>query len=85
MSTPVKEESVPIPTEHAPTSTIPKDSLYSLARNAANLLGSKGLDAGVTEGFIGFGCIVALVCAGGVGTALLSERRVTVSWQSTWM
>ena len=85
MSTPVKEESVPIPTEHVPTSTIPKDSLYSLARNAANLLGSKGLDAGVTEGFTGFGCVVVLVCTGGVGTALLSERRATVSWQSAWM
>ena len=85
MSTPVKEESVPIPTEHVPTSTIPNDSLYSLARNAANLFGSKGVDDGVTEGFTGFGWIVALVCAGGAGTALLSERRATVSWQSAWM
>ena len=79
MSTPVKEESVPIPTEHVPTSTIPRASLYSWAKNAANLLGSKGLDVGAAVGFTGFGCIVALVCAGGVGTALLSERRATVS------
>ena len=74
---------MPTPTEQIPTSTIPRDSLYSLAKNAASRLGSKGLDVRTTVGFTVRGYIVAFVCAGGAGTALLSERRAIASWQST--
>ena len=49
--------------------------------NAANLLASKDFGVWATVGFAGLGCIVAFVCAGAVGTALLSERRAIASWQ----
>ena len=82
-SKPVKEASVPTPTEEAPTSTIPSDSLYSLATKAAIRFMSKGFGVVAAKGFVARGWTVGFVCAGGFEIGLLSERRTTISWQST--
>ena len=65
-----------------PTSTIHSDSLYSLATQAAIRFGSKGFGVVTAEGFSARGITVEFACAGGVGIALLSERRATISLQS---
>ena len=68
-----------------PTSTIHKDSACSCAIKAAIFVESKGLGVDVVEGFEVRGWTVVIGDGTGVEVALLSERRVTISWQSACM
>ena len=62
---------VPIEGLHVPTSTIARDSLYSLGTQGATMPGSKGFEVGAAGGFAVRGCAISLACVAGVEHALL--------------